>query len=215
MKHIISGNSSFDRRKLLAQAGYASFFCVLSQIFQQRSAFAAGTSFAKRIIFVYHPDGVVPEQWHSASVDALNSSLSPLSPFKSSLNLYTGLSFFDPKPGSHPEGVQRMLTGTSGASASIDVVLAQLFGRGHLFPRIHPGVDGNIGDGSDKKISRVHRRTAEPAEEEFLTASASLLGGGHYPPRTRRHTGDAATTAPSGRSPRCPPMHPAPLWHPP
>lgn len=182
MKRMISNSHSLDRRKLLAHAGYASFFCILSQIIQQRSALAAGTSFAKRIIFVYHPDGVVPEQWHSASVDALNSSLSPLSPFKTSLNLYTGLSYFDPKPGSHPEGVQRMLTGTSGGTASIDVVLAQLFGRDSLFPHVHLGVDSNIGDGADKKISRFEGGTAKPAEDDLVRAWQSLFGGGMTPP---------------------------------
>lgn len=173
---------SLDRRKLLAQAGYASLFCIISQIIQQRSALAAGTSLAKRIIFVYHPDGVVPEQWHSSSVDALSPSLSPLSPFKTSLNLYTGLSYFDPKPGSHPEGVQRMLTGTSGGTASIDVVLAQLFGRDSLFPHVHLGVDSNIGDGADKKISRFEGGASKPAEDDLLRAFQSLFGGGMTPP---------------------------------
>jgi hypothetical protein len=190
MKRMISHTPSFDRRKLLAHAGYASVFCILSQIIQQRSALAAGTASAKRIIFVYHPDGVVPEQWHSSSVDVLNSSLTPLSPFKSSLNLYTGLTYFDPKPGSHPEGVQRMLTGTSGGTASIDVVLAQLFGRDYLFPHVHLGVDSNIGDGADKKISRFEGGTAKPAEDDLLRAFQSLFGGGMTPPPPGGSSGD-------------------------
>jgi hypothetical protein len=181
---------SLDRRKLLTQGAYASVFCILSQIIQQRSALAAGTSLAKHIIFVYHPDGVVPEQWHSSSVEALNSSLSPLSPFKTSLNLYTGLTYFDPKPGSHPEGVQRMLTGTSGGTASIDVVLAQLLGRDSLFPHVHLGVDSNIGDGADKKISRFEGETAKPAEDDLLRAFQSLFSGGLTPPPASGGSGD-------------------------
>lgn len=168
---------NMGRRKLLANAWYGSYFCILSQLIGHRVALAAGGSFAKRIIFVYHPDGVVPDQWHSRSVDELNSSLTPLSPFKSSLNLFTGLSYFDPKPGSHPEGVQRMLTGTNGPSASIDVVLAQLLGRDSLFPHIHLGVESNIGDGADKKVSRFPNGTAKPAEDDLTRAWQTLFGG--------------------------------------
>jgi hypothetical protein len=191
MKHMTIFNHMIGRRQLLSQTCYASFFCVLSQLFQHRSALAAGTSFAKRIIFVYHPDGVVPEQWHSVSVDALNSSLTPLSAFKASLNLYTGLSYFDPKPGSHPEGVQRMLTGTTGGSATIDVVLAQLLGRDSLFPHIHLGVDSNIGDGADKKISRFAGGTAKPAEDDLLRAWQSLFGGGMTAPSPGSSNGNS------------------------
>ncbi len=170
-------HKNIGRRQLLTQTYYASFFCVLSQVFEARTATAAGNSFAKRIIFVYHPDGVVPELWHSTTVDNLNASLRPLSPFQSSLNLFTGLSYFDPKPGSHPEGVQRMLTGTSGASATIDVVLAQLVGRDDIFPHIHLGVDSNVGDGADKKISRFAGGVAKPAEDDLIRAWQSLFGG--------------------------------------
>jgi hypothetical protein len=167
---------NIGRRKLLTHAYHASFFCILSQLFQERTARAAGTALAKRIIFVYHPDGVVPEQWHSPSVDSLKASLMPLAPFKTSLNLFTGLSYFDPKPGSHPEGVQRMLTGTSGGSATIDVVLSQILGRDSFFPHIHLGVDSNIGDGADKKISRFAGGTAKPAEDDLIRAFQSLFG---------------------------------------
>ncbi|NRA66822.1 MAG: DUF1552 domain-containing protein [Pseudobacteriovorax sp.] len=163
------------RRQILGHTFYGTAALFLSQLLFQRNL-AMAASKANRIIFVYHPDGVVPHRWHTDAVNNLSESLKPLSPFREHLTLFRGLNLHDPRPGSHPEGVDRLLTGTHNASASIDVVLAEALSGQVLYPHIHLGVESNASEGRDRKISRFHGGIAKPAEDDLGRSFQQFFG---------------------------------------
>ncbi|NRA66818.1 MAG: DUF1552 domain-containing protein [Pseudobacteriovorax sp.] len=166
---------NISRREILGHTMYGVTGAFLAQLVGRR-ALAQSSLKAERIIFVYHPDGVVPDRWHSDSVNNLSESLKPLSPFQDALTLFRGLDHVNPETGSHPAGVDRLLTGTDGDAASIDIVLAESLGEQSPFPHIHLGVDSNASEGRDKKISRFHGGIANAAEDDITRAFTRIFG---------------------------------------
>ena len=59
-----------DRRQLLGGTWSTVQLLLLANLMNSQRAIGAPGQ-AERIIFVYHPDGVVPDRWHSNSTDNL------------------------------------------------------------------------------------------------------------------------------------------------
>lgn len=108
----------------------------------------AQSSAARKVIFVYTPDGCNYEDWHptgSGSSFTLPGMTAPLDPVRQHCVFLRGLSMLGPA-GSH-DGIYKLLTGNGGAGAkaggvSLDYYLGQAFksqsARSHLNLNIVP-----------------------------------------------------------------------------
>jgi hypothetical protein len=124
-------NNSIERRrflKLVAVAGLTTATLPFARL-----ALAAGSSAPKRVIFVYTPDGALPDDWHakgSGTNFTLPAMTQPLERVRQHCIFLSGLNMIGPG-GTHEGGVIKFLTGTGGQSntlgGSLDYYLGQAF----------------------------------------------------------------------------------------
>src|SRR5512134_2819995 len=95
----------------------------------------AATGSAKRLIILYHPDGVPglsssgqPSEWHPTGSETqftLPPVLASLQPYRDKCVFFRGLSMGPADSGSHPGGAKKLLTAVDGGNGiSIDQRLA-------------------------------------------------------------------------------------------
>lgn len=189
------------RRDLLAGGAAA----LLALPFLRRARGHAPNGHAKRLIILYHPDGVPgpssngeQSAWHPTG-DGTQFTLPPvlasLTPFKDRCVFFRGLSMGSTDVGSHPGGAKKLLTGVDGGNGiSIDQRLAQTVGAGDPFRTLYLGAMANQnGASGDKHISYVAPGvTATPDDDpvaafsRVFAGTGTTTGGGTDPAKQRR-----------------------------
>lgn len=138
---------TLNRRQFLRALSSTALAAPLMTLPWSRSAFAAGGD--KRAIFLYMPDGCIPERFHPTGNEfdfELNDMTSPLAPVKQHCVFTRGLTMYE-GGSTHEGGVRKVLTGNS--DRSLDYFLGQRLGQNHPHRSIHLGVAANFQAGSD------------------------------------------------------------------
>ena len=138
-----SKSHGVPRRNFLRGVGTVIALPFLESLGRVQSARAATTGNAKRLVFVFMPNGANMKEWIPTSEGSdyeLSPILQPLQPFKQDLLVLSGLSNMAAnvsKPGGHARGLSSFLTGvlarkTAGrdirAGISVDQLAAQYVG---------------------------------------------------------------------------------------
>ena len=141
---------SISRRTLLRGLGAAIALPALEAMVP---AFAAATKSARRLVYIYVPNGIVMKQWTPAAEGAgyeLPGILEPLRPYRDNLLVLSGLTHNTGRPlgdgdGDHARAAATYLTGvhpkkTAGADIhvgiSVDQIAAQRIGKDTKFPSL-------------------------------------------------------------------------------
>src|SRR5262245_4136497 len=157
MKKVISRRTAL---KGLGTAIALPFFEPLAS-----AAPAAATGTPKRLAFVYVPNGVNPHVWTpkaEGKLTELTGTLAPLDPFKSHVNVLSGLACDKARangdgPGDHARAMSSFLTGrqapkTHGADikvgVSADQHVATVIGDKTRFPSLELGIERGLNAGN-------------------------------------------------------------------
>lgn len=174
------------RRDLLAGGAAA----LLALPFLRRARGHAQNGHAKRLIILYHPDGVPglssngdASAWHPTGNDtqySLPPVLASLAPFRDRCVFFRGLSMGATDVGSHPGGAKKLLTAIDGGNGiSIDQRLAQSVGAGAPFRSLYLGAMANQnGASGDQHISYVAPGVSATPDDDPVGAFARVFGGG-------------------------------------
>jgi hypothetical protein len=172
-------NAVTSRRNFIKALGSAAIALPFYDLLGGRQAQAA-CGRCERIIFMYHPDGVITENWHATqngSSFTLASSLSPLEPYKSKLALFRGLEMRGGDGNSHPKGAQRTLTGSPmGSNKSLDRHLADTVGANSAFRHIHLGVQATKATDDTSMVTYYGAGQPKQPQDNPLTAWNDLFG---------------------------------------
>ncbi|MDQ3032412.1 MAG: DUF1552 domain-containing protein [Myxococcota bacterium] len=136
-----------------------------------RSARAEGEV---RALFVYVPDGCIPDLWHprgSESAFTLPAMSAPLESIRAHCTFLDGLDMYA-GGATHEGGCAKVLTGN--AETSLDVFLGQALREGVPHPSLHLGVGANFENGSGS-MSRLHGAEVK-ADDDPLNAFERLFG---------------------------------------
>jgi hypothetical protein len=137
-----------NRRQLLAGAAAAGILAPFVNPF--RRVRAAGTPSRCKAMFVYVPDGCIPDRWHPTGTEQsfqLKPMSEPLAAVQQHLVFLKGLDMYA-GGATHEGGVRKVLTGT--APVSLDVFLGQTLNQTDLLPHasLQLGVATNFQNGS-------------------------------------------------------------------
>jgi len=165
----------------------------------------AATGAAKRLIILYHPDGVPgasssgqPSEWHPTGSETsftLPSVLASLAPYKDRCAFFRGLSMGSADVGSHPGGAKKLLTAVDGGNGiSLDQRLASTVGAGDPFRSLYLGAMAKQDNASgDKMISYIAPGTTTLPDDDPVAAftrvfptGGTTTGGGTDPRVMRR-----------------------------
>ena len=152
----MSGFKTIPRRTFLQGLG-ATMGLPLLDGMQTAQAAAAATP-PVRAAFVFFPNGAIMPSWKPTGADTdfeLSQTLKPLEPFRSELNVFTGLAQDNGRakgdgPGDHARCAASYLTGahpvkTSGSNikvgVSVDQVAAQQIGKRTRLPSLEIGIE--------------------------------------------------------------------------
>ena len=151
----MSGFKTIPRRRFLQGLGAAMALPMLDGMVPARAATAATPPV--RAAFVFFPNGAIMPSWKPTGADTdfeLSQTLKPLEPFRSELNIFTGLAQDNGRakgdgPGDHARCAASYLTGahpvkTSGSNikvgVSVDQVAAQQIGKRTRLPSLEIGI---------------------------------------------------------------------------
>ncbi|MBL0216914.1 MAG: DUF1552 domain-containing protein [Myxococcales bacterium] len=175
------------KRRDVLRGGAAALFAL--PFLRGARAHAPG-AYAKRLIILYHPDGVPgpssngdPSAWHPTGNDTqftLPPALASLAPYRDRCVFFRGLSMGATDVGSHPGGAKKLLTGVDGGNGiSIDQRLAQTVGAGDPFRSLYLGAMANQnGASGDKHISYVAPGVTGTPDDDPVDAFTRVFGGG-------------------------------------
>ncbi|MDG2307083.1 MAG: DUF1552 domain-containing protein [Candidatus Binatia bacterium] len=172
-------NRRLDRRsflKGLAIAGMATSLSLTSLVRAARAATAA-----KRTIFIYIPDGCIPDLWHPTGSEfsfTLPAMTQPLSVVQQHCTFLSGLQMFE-GGATHEGGVRKVLTGN--AAQSLDDFLAEQIGGATAFPSLYLGVGANYENGSGG-FSFLSSGSPVSPEDNPINAYERIFGDGTTPP---------------------------------
>ena len=134
------------RRKLIKTLGGSAVALPFMELLAGRSSMAAcsNNNRSRRVIFLYHPDGVTPGDWHASGSGtnfSLAESLTPLQSFKNQLVQFRNVEYAGGEGGSHPAGAKKCLVGNQyKTNKSIDREIADTVGQYDVFRHLHLGV---------------------------------------------------------------------------
>lgn len=198
--------TALTRRELLRAGGATAALALPFLRRLGRHAYAAPGAAARRLIVLYHPDGVPgpsssgePSAWHPTGSDTqvtLPPALAAIAPYKDRCAFFRGLSMGPTDVGSHPGGAKKLLTAVDGGNGiSLDQRLAQSIGGGTPFRSLYLGAMANQnGASGDKHISYVAPGiTVAPDDDPvgafmrvFGATGTTTGGGGTGDPRVAR-----------------------------
>lgn len=141
-----------------------------------RTALAATAP--RRVIFVYTPDGAMPDDWHAQGAGTtftLPAMTAPLERVRQHCVFLSGLNMIGPG-GSHEGGVAKLLTGTGGAGTpgmSLDYYLGQQFRSASVRPHLNLNI---VPIYTDKHITYDASGIGVVPEMNPLAAFESLFG---------------------------------------
>jgi hypothetical protein len=165
-------STKIGRRGFLASALAAG---ALTQAGLLRSPKLAKAAAPMRALFVYVPDGCIPNLWHptgSESAFSLPEMSAPLEVVKNQLVFLKGLDMYA-GGGTHEGGIKKVLTATG--KDSIDVFLGQKLQGNAPFASVQLGVAANFQNGGGS-MSFVGGAEVKP-DDNPLTAFERLFGG--------------------------------------
>jgi hypothetical protein len=140
-------STRISRRSLLAGATAAGLLAPFLR-FGKKARAADGSK--TKAIFVYVPDGCIPEKWHPTGSETsfnLSPMTQPLAPVKQHLTFLKGLDMYSGGT-THEGGIRKVLTGTD--PVSLDIFLGKKLNEvDHLnHASLHLGVAGGFQNGS-------------------------------------------------------------------
>ncbi|HVZ34117.1 MAG TPA: DUF1552 domain-containing protein [Polyangiaceae bacterium] len=134
-----------NRRTLLRGLGATALIAPFAQLANLRRAQAAPP---KRAMFVYVPDGCIPDIWHPTGSETsftLPSMTAPLEAIKQNLVFIDGLTMYS-GGATHEGGVAKVLTGVS--PKSIDIFLGEQIGTTTPIRSLQLGVGSTFQNGA-------------------------------------------------------------------
>lgn len=169
-------NCSISRRrfvKLAAAAGLSTATLPFARL-----AMSAGVTAPRRVIFVYTPDGAIPEQWHaqgSGNNFTLPAMTAPLERVRQHCIFLSGLNMVGPG-GTHEGGIIKFLTGTGGQGNTLGVSLDYYLGQAFKTQSIRPHLNLNtVPIYTDKHITYDNNGVPVVPEMNPLAAFDSLF----------------------------------------
>ena len=140
--------TSISRRSLLAGAAAAGLLAPFVR--RLRRAGADALTDRTKVLFVYVPDGCIPDRWHptgSETAFTLPAMTEPLAPIRQHLVFLKGLDMYE-GGATHEGGIRKVLTGNN--AQSLDVFLGQRLNAVAPLPHasIQLGVGANFQNGS-------------------------------------------------------------------
>lgn len=167
-----------SRRNFLKSAGAAAALSpFVSMIGESRARAAAPV---KRALFVYVPDGCIPDRFFPTGTEtsfSLPEMSSPLESITQHLTFIDGLSMYS-GGATHEGGAAKVLTGVS--AQSIDVFLGEAIGGATPFRSLQLGVGANFENGSGS-ISYVGENQQVTPDDDPLNAFARIFGSSSAP----------------------------------
>lgn len=162
---------------------------VFNAPFWARNVFAQTGS--KKAIFIYHPDGCSPPDWHPTQTGTnftLPVQTSPLESVKQHCVFLNGLEMVTP-PGGH-DGQTEILTADH--DFSIDQLISSELGASHPFRGIHLGVGSNFLGGG--RFSVLPGNVPVSSNDDPLNAFNSIFGGSNDVLEQQRMTSILSTS---------------------
>lgn len=179
----MSGGSFFqrplDRRAFLRGLGGAVATTSLS--FGSFVRAARAQTAAKRALFVYIPDGCIPDEWHPTGSEfsfTLPSMTQPLGAVQSHCIFLSGLRMYE-GGATHEGGIRKVLTGN--AAQSLDDFLAEQIGGATAFRSLYLGVGANYQNGAGG-FSFLSSGSPVSPEDNPIQAFERLFGTTVAPP---------------------------------
>ena len=150
------GGKSLSRRALLKALGVSA---AASPFIPALDSWAADYSATRRLLLLFTPDGMVPEQWWPTGTETawqLNDIMKPLERHKNDLIVMKGLPHRTQGSGAHEQAMGGLFTGNSligktGGAASVDQIIVQQL-KSQLntdFPSLQFGVHSFYGGEGD------------------------------------------------------------------
>jgi hypothetical protein len=140
---------------------------------------ALGATSPRRVIFVYTPDGALPDQWDAQGTGSnftLPAMTAPLERVRQYCVFLGGLDMKGPG-GTHEGGVIKLLTGTGGQNNTLGVSLDYYLGQAFKAQSAKPHLNLNIVPiYTDKHITYDNNGIAVVPEMNPLAAFDSLFG---------------------------------------
>lgn len=167
-------NNTIARRRFLKVVGAAGLTAATLPF--ARTALAATAP--RRVIFVYTPDGAMPDTWHARGTGTsftLPEMTAPLERVRQHCVFLSGLNMLGPG-GSHEGGVAKLLTGTGGSGTpgmSLDYYLGQYFKSQTIRPHLNLNI---VPIYTDKHITYDANGVGVIPELNPLAAFESLFG---------------------------------------
>ena len=174
-----------SRRDLSIGLGLSLLLGPTLRGFRERTAYAAPSTTAKRLLVVFSPNGTVPAQyWPTGSGTSFTfpagSILEPLAPVQSDIVVCNGINFSDFN--NHAPGLSGMLTGEPSAGifggASVDQYIAQSLTTSAPFKSIELGVLTDIwGESNQTRMAYTGPNTFASPQQDPQAAFQRLFGG--------------------------------------
>jgi len=182
--------AGFDRRRFLQSLGGLAIAAPFYESLLHPRVAHASNGNARRVIFLYYPDGVAgpsqdgqPSAWHGSGSEfdfQLPDQIGALRPWQDRSVFFRNVSMGETDAGSHPGGAKKLLTATDGGNnESIDQLLSRTVGAAHPWRHLYLGAQANHnGASGDKHISYFAPGQSIAPEDNPRRAFELLFGGG-------------------------------------
>jgi hypothetical protein len=170
----MTNSFKFNRRTLLTGLGATALIAPFAQLPALRKAHAAA---AKKVMFVYVPDGCIPERWHPTGSETsftLSEMTTPLESIKQHLVFVDGLTMYS-GGATHEGGFAKVLTGVG--PKSLDVVLGEELGKSTPHRSLQLGVGATFQNGAGS-VSYLGQGQPINPDDDPTNAFARVFGGG-------------------------------------
>ena len=169
---------AMNRRTLLRGLGATALLAPFAQLPALQRARAA---VPKRAMFVYVPDGCIPDRWHPTGSETqftLPEMSAPLERVKQHLVFLEGLTMYA-GGATHEGGIAKVLTGVS--PKSIDIFLGEKLGSETAFRSLQLGVGATFQNGAGSMSFIGEGQPVNPEDDPvnaFTRVFGSAPGGG-------------------------------------
>lgn len=184
-----------SRRNLAKYLGNSIVFLPFMRTLMETQAF--GASSAKRAVFFYYPDGIIPEAFQPAETGTnftLPAMTAPLKSVQGDIIMLKNVEYL--ATNSHEGGAHYSLSGCKNTTnRSIDSYLGEKFIS--QIPVLRLGIGSNYEAGPPKAICWKKTDQVEPMEDHPNRAFNTVFGGGVQTPT---NPGTTPTVSTSGLS---------------
>lgn len=178
-----------NRRQFLKTLGGSALAAPLATMPWARVALAQQGGAPKRAVFVFIPDGCIPERFHPRGTEfnfELNDMTSPLERVKQHCVFTSGLNMYEGGH-THEGGVAKVLTANN--TESIDYFLAQRVGQNTPFRSLNLGVHATFQNGEGNVFNFATGNVPITPNDNPINAFDNVFGGqdpGNEPISNRR-----------------------------